>query len=454
MAHSIAEGIVPRRRLDAWGVIEWILVGLGWALLYVLPHSIVGDDNPRFQSLSLLLETGRIQSPRYSLIGPVLATPFYWIGKAFGSPVAGVLFYDPAIFALMLAALYLLLRPHWSGAGPRRFLLLLVAGSMFPRHLLHFGAEAFTACFAAVGLALVAFAAKPIVEWGGWGVAILGAVNTPATLAGVGVASLQRCWEKRRLRILLVPFAALAIYLLDLYIRIGSFHNSGYTGTAGARTALPYSGLTDWSYPVFFGLLSLTLSFGKGLAFFADGLCLLPWLSRLGMPEPIRQVLRLWLAFLVGILVVYSHWWGWYGGFGAGPRFMLFAAVPASLLLAQLLVHPPDHWLGSACAIALVALACWSSIAATVFENGGADVCTASNYALESFCWYTPEFSVLWNPFVGSMHAWDGVTTSSWMLVVYGAVVFVVLTRELLVRLAEQCRASLQAIDLSKGWRF
>src|ERR1700684_1495153 len=100
MAPSLAEGIIARRRLDAGGVIEWILIGVGWALLFVLPHNIVGDDNPRFQSLSLLLETGRIQSPRYSLIGPLLAAPFYLVGKAFGSPVGGVLAYDPALFAL------------------------------------------------------------------------------------------------------------------------------------------------------------------------------------------------------------------------------------------------------------------------------------------------------------------------------------------------------------------
>jgi hypothetical protein len=217
---------------------------------------------------------------------------------------------------------------------------------------------------------------------------------------------------------------------------------------------LPYSGLPDWSYPVFFGLLSLTLSFGKGLAFFAGGLCVLPWVSSFAMPEPVRAVLRLWLAFLLGILLVYSHWWGWYGGFGAGPRFMLFAAVPASLLLAQVLVDPPDHWLGSLCVLALVALGCWSSVAATVFENGGEAVCTASNYALESFCWYTPEFSVLWNPFVGIEHAWDNLSTSAWAIVLYGVATFAVLTRQVFARLLTQIGSALGAAEATKHWGF
>ncbi len=452
MAHSIAEGIVHRRRLDAGAVIEWRQIVLGWALLYLLPHSIVGDDNPRFQSLSLLLETGRIQSPRYSLIGPVLATPFYWLGKAFGSPVGGVLVYDPALFALMLAALYFLLRPHWPGAGPRRFLLLLAAGSMFPRHLLHFGAEAFTATFAAVGLALVAVAAKPLAQWGGWGVAILGAVNTPATMGALGVATLERVWEKRRLRWLVVPVLALSVYVLDTYVRTGAVLQTGYANDHGMRTMLPYSGLPEWSYPIPFGLLSLLLSFGKGLVFFAGGLCLLPWLRELRLPAALGPLLRLWLAFLLGLLLTYSHWWSWYGGFGAGPRFMLFAALPASLLLAQLTLKPPETWIGEVSAIVLVGLGCWVSIATTVFENGGADVCTSNGYQLESLCWYTPEFSVLWNPFVESTHAWDGLDAGRWMIVVYGAIVFAFLSAATARSLAARVIKSVRAIATSP-WR-
>src|SRR5206468_1402629 len=92
-----------------------------------------------------------------------------------------------------------------------------------------------------------------------------------------------------------------------------------------------------YSYPVFFGVLALLFSFGKGLLFFAPGLFL-----------PVRRSLRQlsggdydlgrlywgWVAFLVGLLLAYAPWWAWYGGLTWGPRFLLFASVPASFALA------------------------------------------------------------------------------------------------------------------------
>jgi hypothetical protein len=34
------------------------------------------------------------------------------------------------------------------------------------------------------------------------------------------------------------------------------------------------------------------------------------------------------------------------------------------------------------------------------FGQFGQGICPANQYSLESFCWYVPEFSVLWTPFV------------------------------------------------------
>src|SRR5581483_7540858 len=91
--------------------------------------------------------------------------------------------------------------------------------------------------------------------------------------------------------------------------------------------------------------------------------------------------------------------------------------------LAQLTLKAAT-WAGQLASVILVALGCWVSVATTVFENGGADVCTSNGYQLESLCWYTPEFSVLWNPFVGSVHAWDGLSPGRVAVVLYGAAVF------------------------------
>src|SRR2546430_10361340 len=43
-----------------------------------------------------------------------------------------------------------------------------------------------------------------------------------------------------------------------------------------------------------------------------------------------------------GIVLVYGTWWAWYGGFTWGPRFLIFASLPASLLLAAQIRRPPQ----------------------------------------------------------------------------------------------------------------
>src|SRR4029078_4990998 len=43
------------------------------------------------------------------------------------------------------------------------------------------------------------------------------------------------------------------------------------------------------------------------------------------------------VAFLAGLILVYARWWAWYGGWGWGPRFLLYAGVPSALGLAIVL---------------------------------------------------------------------------------------------------------------------
>jgi hypothetical protein len=418
-------------------------------LRFALPHGLVGDDNPRFAMLSSLLSQGhRFEGTKYSLMGPLVSAPLWLLGKAFGNAAEGVLYYDWLLFVGALVAFYFLLRRSWSAEAVRTFLLLLTAGSMFPRHLLHYGAEAFTAVVAGVGLTLVAHGR------GGWGwpMTIMGAVNTPASLPALGLSSLRWVYEQKRLRYFLAPAAAAGLVLLDNWIRLGSPLHTGYETDAGYRTLMPYSGLPGLSYPLFFGLLSLTLSFGKGLAFFAPGLLLLLAWRMLALPDKVRATARLWLAFLLGLLLVYSKWWSWYGGLSAGPRFMLFAAFPATLLLAQLLAQRPERWTWALFALLLLALSCWGVVATTVFEDSGTRICTWNNYQLEHLCWFTPEFSVLWNPFVSPP---GSQSTGALWVMGYEGLVFLTLAAPLLVNLAKEVvRGVRQLAALTPAFRF
>ena len=94
----------------------------------------------------------------------------------------------------------------------------------------------------------------------------------PATAVGLALAAGVLCGHRRRLRYLALPALAGGLILLEHLLRRGEPFAGGYTSEAGHPTVLPYSGLPGFSYPLFFGLLSVLFSFGKGLVFFAPSL--------------------------------------------------------------------------------------------------------------------------------------------------------------------------------------
>jgi hypothetical protein len=146
-------------------------------------------------------------------------------------------------------------------------------------------------------------------------------------------------------------------------------------------------------------VLSLVFSFGKGLLFFAPGL-LLAFGRGLEALRSVTQVLVLWMLYLAGMVLVYGSWWAWYGGFTWGPRFLTFASLPAALLLAAQVRRPPRAVLALTVVLAALLLAAWVGIDGQTFGRFAQTSCAANDYFLESFCWYVPEFSVLWTPFV------------------------------------------------------
>src|SRR5207245_2895690 len=73
---------------------------------------------------------------------------------------------------------------------------------------------------------------------------------------------------------------------------------------------------------------------------FAPGLLLLFKRGRDAL-RSVNEILVLWVLYLAGMLLVYGTWWAWYGGLAWGPRFLVFASLPASLLLAAQIRRPP-----------------------------------------------------------------------------------------------------------------
>jgi hypothetical protein len=183
--------------------------------------------------------------------------------------------------------------------------------------------------------------------------------------------------------------------------KYGALWNVAYLSEIerGFATVLPYSGRPGFSYPLFFGILSVLFSFGKGLVFYIPGVFLL-------FSEAVRATLKMsaataWsvFAFCAALVLVYAGWWAWYGGVCWGPRFFLILCVPASMALAACLDGAwGPRW--NMLASLVLALSTWVGVNGVVFGQEGMGACWANNYELEFLCWYVPEFSALWRPFV------------------------------------------------------
>ena len=267
---------------------------------------------------------------------------------------------------------------------------------MFPHHLGRYYSEVFTALLVTLGLALVSVKRA---YWG-WLLAVLGAANVPATVPALGLVALVWSWRTRGVQHLLPVAVAAALVMGESWLRRGDPFVSGYTGISGAKTVLPFSGTSGFSYPFLLGVVSILFSLGKGLFLFAPGLLLVP--SEITSRSHIarRDVLLLWSVFLIGLVIVYAKWWSWYGGVFWGPRFFLVASIPAALVLASWSISNPQRFGFEFAGLVCLAWSLWVGVNGLVYRQYGLGVCTENHYQLEFLCWYVPEFSPLFRPFV------------------------------------------------------
>ena len=392
-APSLAAAVSPAREY-----LELGLVVAGWLmLLFVQPHEITGDAAIRYETLVVLVENGRLSAREFSILQPILAIPLYLAGKVVGDPPGGVSLFNALVLVGGSIGTYFLLRRHLDRHVLRRFLLLLAAASMFPAHVRNFYGEVMTA----IGAMLAAIFYSRGRTIAGAASAVLAVVNTPAAAVGQLLADAWRAVAGRRYLRPFVPLAiATGLVMLEFQLRRGSPFKSGYEGFHGFKTVLPYSGLEGFSYPFLLGLLAQVFSFGKGILFFAPGLvlCFAAASAPLGAEGRALQRSALW--FTLGLLVVYSKWWSWYGGWYWGPRFLLFACVPASLALAQHLTFPSGRLAVRWLALGALALSSWVAVSGGVFDQANMGLCIERGYQLEHLCWYVPEFSALVRPFI------------------------------------------------------
>jgi hypothetical protein len=407
--------------------VERALLALGLLAYVGMRHTIDGDAGVRYNTLVHLLASGQISSARYPVIQELVTIPLYVLGAWAHEPAPFVAHFNLIFFAVGLATMVGLLRRHMDLDVLRRFALLVVAGSMFPYHSQNYYGEIFTSILIALGLLLFALDRTR----GAVVAVVLGLINTPVTVGAFALVAIRGVWRSKRWIIWVAPVVlALVLVMIEAMIRRGSPFHSGYEGDAGFRTVLPYSGRTGFSYPLVLGVISELLSFGKGILFFAPGLLLLGARRERFRPN-VEEFLIASLVFLSGLILVYAKWWSWYGGWYWGPRFLLFAAFPSSLLLAFHLTNAAhDRRAVRMLTVGVLWLAVWVGASGAVFGQDGQAVCQQNNYQLEYLCWYVPEFSPLVLPFIGHrlLHLAD------WLILLYFAAVGLCLTVPVLSR--------------------
>lgn len=449
----------------ALAAVENALIFAGLALLaFGQQHQIIGDGLARYQALVELMQQRHLSEMPYSLIGPIFAAPLWAIGQLRGDPQGWTVQYNALLFVLALGALHLLLRDRMDPHLLRRFLLLLVAGSMIAPHVLDFYGEVFTATTVGVGLLAATLpGTSRLTRGAGWVGVVLGVANTPATLVGLGLVAVVLAARTRRLRYLLVVPAAVAAIAAEAWLRHGDLFHNSYLGNAGGPTVMPYSGLPEFSYPFLLGLVAILFSFGKGLVWFVPGLFL-----------PVRRRLReaageaagdlwsiwlLWTVFVAGMVLVYARWWAWYGGMYWGPRFFLIAILPASLALALWLAprrsaaSPARGLIADLVTLGVLVLAVWGAANSLVYGQLWPWKCYENSYYLEGLCHFTPEYSSLWYPFVVEPE----LSTIQQVALVFYAVVLLWLAVPLLIRIGRQAGAALRArrhLLRTTDWRW
>jgi hypothetical protein len=369
---------------------------------FFFPFQFWADGEVRFNFLMDLISKGIITPLRYPAIGPFVSYPLALIDKLFNSHY-WLLRYNLILLIIASCILYVLLKKLIDKRILVLFIVLLFFASMFPAHIIQYYGEVFSVLCMTIGI--ICIEQKRLAF--GWILMVCSVTNMPGTIIPLGIICLYKIlWQKKYIYILL-PAIALGSLILDAKIRLPrtlyAFNNYLFNDV-NATTMMPYSGRPGFSYPMIFGLLSETVSFGKGLLFFAPGLLFIPNVWKTLKSGPLKQIFLLWIIYLISLILLYSKWAAWYGGWFWGPRYLLFASIPASFALAYTLLNKSTSNKLRIFTLVIAGWSLWVGANGVVFGQQGLDICTINNFALEHLCWFVPEFSVLFHPFVTGIH--------------------------------------------------
>ncbi len=378
---------------------EQFLIGLG-VLVYLLefPHGIHGDASVRYDALRGFLSSGHLAPMVYSYVHPIFSSPLILLGHLYKDAFWWVSRFNSFMALGMIAFMAGRVRqwPEWKPESTRLLILLLMGATMFPKHVTDYYAEVFSACFA--------FAAILLFQSGrsGWAVAALclSVWNVVASIfGGAGLLLFFAVREKRWRFLAALPLLPLG-HMVENYLKYGEFFPSAYLAMQGPVSMLPYASGPGFSYPLFFGILNVFLSFGRGLLFFVPGLLILFYPALWKGREKYKEVIWAGTIYLAGLVLVYGKYWAWHGGAFWGPRYFLFASILGAFALAALRQERKISLPWRLYWIFAVALSCWVGCQGVLFGTDFLEDCFSRGHEIEYTCYYVPEYSVLWRFFI------------------------------------------------------
>jgi len=371
----------------------WLLLGF---LLLVLSLSPVidGDGAARYSDL---LHLAKFERPvdKFSSIQLFMSFPLFYLGDLFGASQAFVAYFNFSVFLLLCGAVWFLV------SKDLRFwvVLLLLVASMFPHHLRYYYGEVLSVSLISVGL-LSLLKGKQT-----WAVVLLGlgGAQVPATMPALALVLCYLSFRKRKISYLFYLILPVLLMAADNWFKYHTVFPSAYlhAGERAEKTLMPYSGLPGFSYPFVFGLLAILFSFGKGLVFFASALFVRHKIQAQNEKDgDFIELIDTLLVFTLGLVLTYSKWYGWYGGAFWGPRFFLFASIPAAMILAYAFTRMQLSWSLKLLFAAILLLSGWVCVQGYLYGNDHLAICGQNKSQLELLCWYVPEFSPVFRQFV------------------------------------------------------
>lgn len=364
-------------------------------LVFTLDPEVNSDGLERLRAAHLIYSGDLFPQVKFSLVQSYLSLPLlYFADIASLNAAKTVAYFNLIVFLLLGLSFYRSISIIYSSQISLSTILLLLSASMMPHHLQLFFGELLSAAAISVGVLLAK--RRPYICSA---LIAVGVANSPALIFPATIVAV--ILSKKHYPIIMGVFIAGCIFIFENYMKFGSISGSSYFSAAetGNKTLLPYSGLPGFSYPAPFGVLSILFSFGKGIIFFMPGLLLFTN-SKDNSLYKLNNIYGFALIiFAVLVVLVYSRWWAWYGGAFWGPRFLLILSVPAALAMA-IKLNTSKNLVGNLFLLMILLLSFWVGISGVVFAQDFMELCWAKNYEFEYLCWYVPEFSALWRPFV------------------------------------------------------